>query len=143
MKRTMLAAALALTLPGLAFAQMQPSNPAETGLSQPVIALTGVLAQNAEALELNEEQQAALKAWLDEMPAKRAALEAETVTLRTEMRQKIASGAPVDEREALARKIGENETQLIMMRSNCTDHWREILTPEQFAKLLSMAKVTK
>lgn len=142
MKSLLLAAALA-ALPALAMAQVAPSNPAETGLSQPVIALTGVLAKNADALGLDDSQKAAVKAWVGEMPAKRQAAEAEAVEMRTRMRQMIAAGAPVAEREALARQIGEAETALIMMRSNCTDHWREVLTPDQFAALLRMAKVTE
>ena len=31
------------------------------------------------------------------------------------------------------------ETKLVMMRSNCTDHWRATLTEAQFAKMLELA----
>lgn len=140
MKSLLLAGAIALS-PLAALAQ-QPAAAADTGLSQPVIALTGALAKNADALALDDAQRADLKAWLAEMPAKRAALEAETVALRSQMRHKIAAGAPVPEREALAAQIGANETRLVMMRSHCADHWRSVLSPAQFAQLLQLAGVT-
>lgn len=141
MKCFLFSAALAAALPAAAVAQ--DFNAQEAGLSQPVIAITAPLAKNADALKLNEEQRAALKAWLDEMPARRVAVEKETVALRLDLRQKIAAGAPVAEREALAEQIGAKETELLMMRSNCVDHWRDVLTPDQFAELLKIAKVTE
>lgn len=143
MKTLVLATALAASLPLCAAAQMAPSDPSTTGLSQPVIALTGVLAKNVDTLALNDDQKAALDNWLAEMPARRKALEDETVALRTDLRAKIASGAATDEREELARKIGENETALIMMRSMCVDHWRDVLAEDQFAQLLQLAGVTR
>lgn len=143
MKALIVSLALAAALPGFAHAQMQPSDPAKTGLSQPVIALTGVLSKNAETLALDDAQKAAVDSWLAVMPAQRKALEDETVALRAEIRQNIASGAPDDERKALALRIGENEAALILMRSDCADHWREVLSADQFAQLLSLAGVTE
>lgn len=140
MNTRLLAAVLAIAMPLAAAAQ--DFNAQQSGLSQPVIALTAALAKNADALNLDDQQRAALKAWMDEMPAKRMAVEKETVALRSELRRKIVSGAPLAEREALARRIGDKETELVMMRSGCVDHWREVLTAEQFAELLQLAKVT-
>ncbi|WP_136394474.1 Spy/CpxP family protein refolding chaperone [Aliigemmobacter aestuarii] len=115
--------------------------PQEKGLSAPVIAITQVLAKNADALNLNDDQRADLAAWLEVMPKKRGAFEDEIATLRAEMRLAIAGGKPEEERRALAQKIGEMEIELIMMRSNCVDHWRSVLTPDQFAELLRLAGV--
>ncbi|MBK5947677.1 hypothetical protein CCR83_14785 [Rhodobacter veldkampii DSM 11550] len=139
MKRYLLSGILAAFLPFAALAQQ--AAPVPTGLSTPVIALTGVLAKNADALGLTDSQRAALKDWVGTMPARREALEAETVALRADMQAAIATGSPVAERQELADKIGANETALIMMRSDCVDHWRAILSPEQFAKLLQLADV--
>lgn len=110
-----------------------------TGLSKPIVALTGVLAKNADTLKLTEAQRADLKDWLSKMPAQRKALEDETIALRADLRVAIISGAPVADRQTLATRIGENEAALLMMRSNCTDHWRSVLTPEQFAQLLALS----
>ncbi|MCL7463790.1 hypothetical protein [Phaeovulum sp. NW3] len=126
---------------GAAAAQMAPSNPAETGLATPIVALTGVLSKNADALGLDEPQRAAVKDWVATMPAKRKAVEDETVALRTELRAAIAAGAPREERQALAERIGANETRLMMMRSDCADNWRTVLSADQFAKLLALAGV--
>ena len=142
MKRFLFSAALAMVLP-LAAAAQEPFDAQKAGLSQPVIAVTMALAQNADALQLTDEQRGAVKAWMDEMPAKRIAVERETVAMRTELRQMIAAGAPVAEREALATRIGAKETEMAMMRSACVDHWRSVLTPEQFAELLRLAGVTE
>lgn len=139
MKNLMLSAALVLALPVSALAQ-QPLSPQEKGLSAPIIALTPVLAKNADALMLDEAQKADLKAFMATMPAKRMAFEDETAALRKDLHDAIATGAPVADREALAAKIGANETALLVMRSNCADHWRGVLTPEQFAQLLVLAE---
>ena len=143
MKPFLFALPVALCLSGAALAEMTPSNPAKTGqnsgLSRPVIQLTGLLAKNMDMLNLDEAQREDVKNWVASMPAHRKALEAETVALRAEMRQAIIDGAPVETREALAAKIGANETRMVMMRSNCTDHWREVLSAEQFAALIELA----
>lgn len=141
MKSLFLATALALTLPMVSIAQQAPLTPQEKGLSAPVIGLTPVLAKNADALGLNDDQKADLKAFLDTMPAKRMAMEDEAAAMRAEMTSLIAAGAPEEERQALADKIGQQETALIMMRSHCADHWRSVLTADQFAQLLQLASV--
>lgn len=139
LKKLMLSAALALVLPACAFAQ-QPLSPQEKGLSAPIIALTPVLAKNADALKLDDAQKADLKAFLDTMPSKRMAFEDETAALRKELHDAIAAGAPKADRDALAAKIGANETALLVMRSDCADHWRALLTADQFAQLLVLAE---
>lgn len=140
MKHVILSAAMALCLAGTAMAE-GPRNPASLGLSAPIVGLTPVLAMNQDALGLDEAQKAAVKEFMATMPAKRMALEDETAALRADLRKAILDNAPAADREALAKLIGENETRLIMMRSNCVDHWRSVLTPEQFAKLVEMASV--
>lgn len=139
MKPLLIATALTLGLSGAAMAQMQPSNPAETGLSRPIIQLTGILAKNMDVLELNEDQRAEVKNWISTMPTKRKALETETVALRAALRQAIIEGLATEERQAIADKIGANEVKLVMMRSNCTDHWRSVLSEDQFAQLIAIA----
>lgn len=138
MKQLVLSVAIALALPGLAFAQ-QMKMPQEKGLSAPVVALMPVMVKSVEALGLDDAQKAALDAWMQTAPAARGALEDETAALRAQMADLILTNAPVADREALARKIGDNETALIMMRSGCVDNLRSFLSPEQFAKLLELA----
>lgn len=143
MMRILLAsAALALMLPLAATAQ-EPFDAQQAGLSQPVVMLTPVIAKNADALNLNDEQRGALKAWLEAGPVKRVAHEKATVALRQQLRQQIIAGAPVEERQALARQIGDAEAELVMMRSACVDHWREVLTEEQFAEALRLANLAE
>jgi len=115
---------------------------AGNGLSAPVIMLTPFVRDNADALGLTEAQRADLAAWLAK-PNERLAVEAETVALRAELRAAIVAGAPREARAALAEKIGANEAKLVMFRSDCADHWREVLTPEQFAQLLVLAGVVE
>lgn len=109
------------------------------GLSQPVVAPTGVLARNADTLALTGAQRAALKDWLALAPAQRKALKGESIALRAELRAAILGNAPGAGRQALADRIDETEAALVMMRSNCTGHWRSVLTPEQFARRLALA----
>ena len=137
MKSLLLSAALAFAVPSLAFAQQM--TPQEMGLSAPVIALVPVMAKNADALKFDDAQKAELKSWMETMGPKRMALEKETAEMRAAMTKAVIDNAPVADREELAAKIGANETALILMRSGCVDHWRTILTPEQFAEVVKMA----
>ena len=120
MKPLLIATALTLGLSGAALAQMQPSNPAKTGLSRPVIQLTGILAKNMDALKLNDEQRADVKNWVATMPANRKALEAETVELRAALRQAIVDGKPTAERQAIAdqdrRERGQAGNDAVKLR---------------------------
>lgn len=138
MKSLLLSAALALVLPGMAVSQ-GAMTPQEKGLSTPVIALMPVIMKNVDTLGLDAAQKAALDEWMAVAPQKRGALEDETAALRAQMKDAILANAPVEEREALAQKIGANETDLVMMRSGCVDTMRTLLTPEQFAKVLELA----
>ena len=142
MKHVLVAAALALALPMAATAQ-EPFNAQEAGLSQPVIMLTPTVAQNADALQLTDEQRAAVMAWMETGPVNRIAQEQAAVALREQLRQQIVAGAPVEERQALARQIGDIEAALVMMRSACVDHWRTVLTPDQFAEALRLAGISQ
>ncbi|MGC9368654.1 MAG: Spy/CpxP family protein refolding chaperone [Paracoccaceae bacterium] len=136
MKKILLSAALLLAAAGTATAQQNRRNE----LSLPIVAFTPVVAKNADALGLDDAQRADLETWLATMPAKRKAVEAEAVAARAKLRDAIISGAPVEERQKLAEEVGAMETRLVMMRSNCTDHWRSVLTPEQFEMMLNIAK---
>jgi Spy/CpxP family protein refolding chaperone len=107
-------------------------------LSAPIVALTPVIAKNADALKLTEAQRADLKEWISTMPAKRKAIEAEAREARAALRQAIIDGATQDERAALAKKVGDRETELVLMRSACTDHWRAVLTEEQFTQVVAL-----
>lgn len=91
MKPLFLAAAIAcaMALP----ASAQQSQPAKTGLSRPVIMLTGILKKNQDVIGLDEAQKEDLKNWIASMPAQRKALEDETVALRAEMKPQ-SSKAP-------------------------------------------------
>ena len=138
MKSLLLSAAFALAMPAIGLAQ-QPMTPQEKGLSAPVIALMPVIMKNVDALGLDAAQKAALEDWMATAPQRRGALEDETAALRAQMKDAIIANAPVEDREALAQKIGANETALVMMRSGCVDHMRAMLTPEQFAQVLELA----
>ncbi|WP_438992372.1 hypothetical protein, partial [Lentibacter sp.] len=117
MKSVFLGAAMALALTAPAFAQQ--NQPARE-ISAPIVAFTPVIVKNADALELTEAQRADLKQWLDTMPANRKKVEEAAMAARADLRAAIIAGAPLDERQALAAKVGEMETKLVMMRSNCT-----------------------
>lgn len=108
-------------------------------LSTPVVMLTPVVAQNAEQLGLNTQQQEALQEWMANSPAKREALEDRVIIQRKALRQMIIEGADPLDRAEKAAFIGQMESELLMMRSDCTDHWREVLSDEQFAQVIEIA----
>lgn len=133
MKTLILSSVLGLAMAGAAFAS------STTGLSAPIVMCTGVIAKNADALKLDDSQRAVLKEWLATMPEKRKGFEVEVVAMRADLAKAIRSGAAKEERMALAEKIGAAETKLLMMRSDCADHWRGVLSEEQFAQMLELA----
>ena len=108
-------------------------------LSAPIIRLTKVIAKNADALDLDAEQRADLKTWLESKPAQRKAVEADARGKRAQLRAAILDNAPRADRQALAQEIGVLETRLVMMRSDCVDHWRATLTKDQFAQAIELA----
>lgn len=135
MKRLLFPALLALAAATSAQANSHGKNrqqPRE--LSAPIVRLTPVIRMNADALALTAEQRADLQAWLSTMPAKRTALEAEALQARAALRSAILTGAPEAERAALAQRVGEYEVKLVTMRGKCVDHWRSVLTADQFAR---------
>lgn len=133
MKTLVLSAVLGLAMAGTGFAA------GNSGLSAPIVMCTPVIAKNAEALKLDEGQQAILKDWLATKPAMRKGFEAEVVAMRADLTKAILTGAAKEDRMALAEKIGDAETKLLMMRSDCADHWRGVLSEEQFAMVLELA----
>ena len=137
MKRFLLSTALLLAAAPAIHAQQ--GNMKGRELSAPIVAYTPVVKKNADALGLTEAQRADLQAWISTMPAKRKAVEAEALEARAALRAAINAGAPVEERQKLAETVGAYETKLVMMRSACADHWREVLTEAQFAQMLAIA----
>lgn len=111
-------------------------------LSKPIVTYTVVVNKHADALNLNETQRQQLKEWLATSPPQRMALEDKAVELRAQMRTMIANGDDIAKRKQLAKEIGQTEEKLIQARSNCADHWRKVLTPEQFAQMLVLSKPT-
>ena len=109
-------------------------------LSDPIVAYAGVIGKNADALELTAQQRQKHRDWVATAQPKRMALEDRVIVARAQLRDMINGGAPKAQRMKLARQIGRMESELLMLRSNCTDYWRGELTPEQFAKLLSLAQ---
>ncbi|MEW5972270.1 MAG: Spy/CpxP family protein refolding chaperone [Pseudomonadota bacterium] len=125
--------ALACALP-ISMAQAEPA----IALASPIVELVGI-AKSAD-LGLSDEQKARLDAWVKEAPVKRKAMENEQVQLRTQLREAILSGKSAEERKALIDKIAANEAQQLTMRSGCTDFLRNLLTPEQFEKVVTAYK---
>ena len=109
-------------------------------LSDPIVAHVGVITKNADTLALTDTQRSELKTWKATAQPKREALEDKVVAMRAQLREMINVGAPKAKRVQLAHKIGQMETQLIMLRSNCTDHWRKVLSTEQFTKLIAITQ---
>lgn len=136
MKKTWLAVALAVSV-SAAWARDVSQ------LSDPIVAYAGVIGKNTDALELTPQQRQKYKDWVATAQPKRMALEDQVIVARAQLRDMINSGAPKAQRMRLARQIGTMESQLLMLRSNCTDYWRRELTAEQFAKLLSLSQANK
>lgn len=112
-------------------------------LSTPIVVLTPAVARNADSLNLDETQRKAVQEWLANSPAVREALEDRVVQARAELRDMILHNASIEAREGQAAAIGDMEAQLLMMRSNCVDHWRSVLDEQQFAQALELAGLTE
>ncbi len=104
-------------------------------LSEPIVELMPVVKKLTPELKLSAEQQAKLKTWMETAPAKRQAVEAEALEMRKQLRAAILSGADDAVRQDLLNQVGQKETQLLTLRSKCTDFLRELLTPAQFTQV--------
>jgi hypothetical protein len=108
-------------------------------LSSPLVLLTPAVAQNQDALNLNDSQRAEVKSWMSAMPAQRGAVEDKAVEIRAALRNAIIANESQETLDALAAEIGSLETQLVLMRANCVNHWREVLDADQFEQALGLA----
>ncbi|TVM07360.1 MAG: hypothetical protein FMJ08_03330 [Halomonas sp.] len=138
-QRVLTTACIALLSLSVSTANAEDAKRDVAELSTPIVMLTPVVAKNAQELELNAEQQAALEDWLASSPAVREALEDRVIAQRGELRSMILTGADPQARAEKAAYIGQLESELLMMRSNCADHWRNVLSEEQFARVLELA----
>lgn len=108
-------------------------------LSSPVVLLTPAVAQNQDALNLNEQQRIEVKNWMSAMPTQRGAVEDQAVEKRAALRNAIIEGQSQATLDALAAEIGTIESQLLLMRAHCVNHWREVLDADQFEHALNLA----
>lgn len=108
-------------------------------LSSPIVLLTPAIAQNQDALSLSESQRTEVKSWVSRMPEQREAVEDNAVEVRATLRAAIIAGEPQEILDQLAMEIGALESQLVLMRANCVNHWRDVLTSEQFEHALTIA----
>lgn len=124
------ALALSLCLPGISFS-------ASNELGEPIIALMPHLKEIRSELNLSEEQNKTIDAWLAEAPAKRKALEKETLAVREQLRKALLERAPRLEREKLKTELAEKNNRLIEMRSLCARMLHKTLDKDQYAKLVA------
>lgn len=108
-------------------------------LSSPLVLLTPAIAQNQDALNLNDAQREEVKNWLAAMPSQRGAVEDKAVEVRAALRKAIIANEPQEILDGLAAEIGSLETELVLMRANCVNHWRRVLDNNQFEQALSLA----
>jgi hypothetical protein len=108
-----------------------------SGLAAPIVELMPHVKQLRAELDLTAEQNATLDSWLAEAPAKRQALEAETIAVRKQLREAILNGESRLRREELKKELAAKETRLIEMRSLCTRMLRDTLTQDQFARVVA------
>ena len=78
-----------------------------------------------------------LAAWQAEAPAKRKELEAQALATRAELGEAILNGADGIHREALKKRLAEQQTRPIEMRSLCTRMLRQTLNEDQFARVIA------
>ena len=108
-------------------------------LSSPLMLLTPAVAQNQDALNLNDSQREAVKNWMAAMPSQRGVVEDKAVEVRAALRSAIIANESQEVLDSLAAEIGSLETQLVLMRANCVNHWRDVLNADQFEQALGLA----
>lgn len=105
-------------------------------LGAPIVQLMPHFKEIRAQLNLNTDQNTTIDDWLAAAPAKRKAMENETIAVRQQLRDAILDGAPRIKREALKGQLAEKQTRLIEMRSLCTRMLRDTLNKEQFSKVV-------
>jgi len=64
-------------------------------------------------------------------------IESQSVLSRSQHRYRICLGP--ETLDQLAAEIGALETQLVLMRASCVNHWRDVLDADQFEQALGLA----
>ncbi|WP_456407223.1 hypothetical protein [Thiolapillus sp.] len=106
-------------------------------LASPLIALMPALMKIRADLNLSEEQNKVIDAWLAEAPAKKKALQKNALAIRAELREAILNRDNRYKREELKYKLSEANRRIIEMQSLCARMLHNTLTDEQYAKVVA------
>lgn len=104
----------------------------------PAPSLMPILAKQADALGLNEEQKARLADWRRVAQANREKLEKEIAADRLAINQAMLDGKSNAEIQKMMRNVQRKELKLVVGKLACRDNAKKILTPEQWEKLIEL-----
>jgi len=94
-------------------------------------------------LKLEEKQAKAIDAWIAEAPVKKEELKKEALVVRAELRDALINRGTRIEREELKFKLSEANRRIIEMQSLCVRMLHNMLTAEQYAKVVDTYKQTR
>ena len=116
--------------------------PERNELGAPIIELMPHFKKMRDTLNLNEEQNNVIDAWIAEAPKKRRALEQETIEVRTQLREALLNRDDRLQREELKTILNAKNNRLVEMRSLCARMLHKTLSANQYAKVVDAYKAS-
>lgn len=108
--------------------------------SFPIIELMPFIMTHEKQLQLTPSQVADFAAYRKAVMKQRMTLQANEKALRGQLRVALIEGADEDITTQLMHRISDTEMAHMQLRRNCIKNAREVLTPEQFEKLIALYK---
>lgn len=114
-----------------------PTHPTSAASAQ-IVDLMPVLLHHEQVLKLTAKQKSFFAAWMEKYPPRRAGIEQDVATMRTQLRALILDGKDRQQRDFLVQKLGAAHAQLLMMTALDVQTIQEQLSPEQFTQLVAL-----
>ncbi|MDA3878159.1 MAG: hypothetical protein PF483_13880 [Halothiobacillus sp.] len=109
-----------------------------TAESAQIVDLMPVLLHHEQSLKFTDDQKKFFAAWMKKYPPRRAEIEQDIVTMRTQLRALILDGGNHALRDSLVQQLGASHAQLLMMSALDVETIQEHVSKEQFKQLVAL-----
>lgn len=106
--------------------------------ANPMPNLMKIVNKQGDQLGLSDDQAKQLAAWRESNMKPMHARAERVMALEAELKQAALDGKPKAELMGMASRIMTERTQIIATKADCRDNLKRVLSPEQFAKLVSL-----
>lgn len=110
--------------------------------STQIVDLMPVLMHHEQSLKLTDDQKKYFAAWMKTHPQRRAEIEQDVATMRSNLRALILDGGNRAQRDFLVQQLGASHAQLLMMSALDVETIQEHLSKEQYKQLVALYRTS-